>query len=392
MELGSNSSSSSSGKTSDSSLNIGLKIGQKVYFKDVGAGSGGLVKTGSGSSSAAAGGGGSGSGSALPPPPPTSPAKKGRSGVVQGGQPPRCQVEGCNADLSDAKAYYSRHKVCGMHSKSPTVIVAGLEQRFCQQCSRFHQLPEFDQGKRSCRRRLAGHNERRRKPPPGALLSSRYPGLSSPLLDSSSKGSGSFLMDFASYQNPGGRDSWPNTRAFGRGWDGQTTSPGRFLEQRWQSGSEDPPPELLLQGAAAPGTAYTGPNVPSGECFGGVLSSTRALSLLSNQPWGSRNQHPLALGVNSLLATDATTPTVHQDAAAINEFSHPPWGFKGGQPTSSSTEMLPDLGLGKISHPADSHYSGELGMAQQTETGREYVGLEQSRGYDSTIQNVHWTL
>nr|GMD39749.1 squamosa promoter-binding-like protein 9 [Ipomoea batatas] len=383
MELGSSSSSSSSaGKASDSSLNIGLKIGQKVYFKDV-----------SGSSSSAAGGGGGG-GSALPPPP--SPAKKGRSAVVQGGQPPRCQVEGCNADLSDAKAYYSRHKVCGMHSKSPTVIVAGLEQRFCQQCSRFHQLPEFDQGKRSCRRRLAGHNERRRKPPPGTMLPSRYPGLASPLLDSSSKGSGSFLMDFASYQNPGGRDSWPNTRAFGRAWDGQNTPPGRFLEQRWQGSSEDPPSELLLQGAPA-GTAYTSPNVPSGECFAGVSSSTRALSLLSNQPcWGSRNQQPLALGVNTLLATDGT-PTVHhsasQDAAAINEFSHhPPWGFKGGQATASSTEMLPDLGLGKISHPADSHFSGELGMAQQTEPGREYVGLEQSRGYDSSIQNVHWTL
>ncbi|CAK9181584.1 unnamed protein product [Ilex paraguariensis] len=42
---------------------------------------------------------------------------------------------------------------------------------------RFHQLPEFDQGKRSCRRRLAGHNERRRKPPAGSLLSSRYGSL-----------------------------------------------------------------------------------------------------------------------------------------------------------------------------------------------------------------------
>lgn len=29
---------------------------------------------------------------------------------------------------------------------------------------RFHLLAEFDDGKRSCRRRLAGHNERRRKP------------------------------------------------------------------------------------------------------------------------------------------------------------------------------------------------------------------------------------
>jgi hypothetical protein len=29
---------------------------------------------------------------------------------------------------------------------------------------RFHLLSEFDDGKRSCRKRLAGHNERRRKP------------------------------------------------------------------------------------------------------------------------------------------------------------------------------------------------------------------------------------
>lgn len=28
---------------------------------------------------------------------------------------------------------------------------------------RFHELYEFDETKRSCRRRLAGHNERRRK-------------------------------------------------------------------------------------------------------------------------------------------------------------------------------------------------------------------------------------
>lgn len=31
---------------------------------------------------------------------------------------------------------------------------------------RFHVLQEFDEGKRSCRRRLAGHNRRRRKTHP----------------------------------------------------------------------------------------------------------------------------------------------------------------------------------------------------------------------------------
>jgi len=33
---------------------------------------------------------------------------------------------------------------------------------------RFHDLAEFDESKRSCRRRLAGHNERRRKSNPEA--------------------------------------------------------------------------------------------------------------------------------------------------------------------------------------------------------------------------------
>ncbi|EPS73836.1 hypothetical protein M569_00920 [Genlisea aurea] len=76
---------------------------------------------------------------------------------------PRCQAEGCNADLTHAKHYHRRHKVCEFHSKAATVIAAGTTQRFCQQCSRFHVLSEFDNGKRSCRKRLADHNRRRRK-------------------------------------------------------------------------------------------------------------------------------------------------------------------------------------------------------------------------------------
>ncbi|KAI3728646.1 hypothetical protein L6452_17285 [Arctium lappa] len=74
-----------------------------------------------------------------------------------------CQAEKCTADLTEAKQYHRRHKVCELHAKAQSVIVAGSPQRFCQQCSRFHELSEFDDTKRSCRRRLAGHNERRRK-------------------------------------------------------------------------------------------------------------------------------------------------------------------------------------------------------------------------------------
>ncbi|KAK9052690.1 hypothetical protein SSX86_029320 [Deinandra increscens subsp. villosa] len=76
----------------------------------------------------------------------------------------RCQIEGCDLDLSSAKEYHKKHRVCENHSKSLKVVVAGLERRFCQQCSRFHGLSEFDGKKRSCRRRLSNHNARRRKP------------------------------------------------------------------------------------------------------------------------------------------------------------------------------------------------------------------------------------
>lgn len=81
-------------------------------------------------------------------------------------QVPSCLVDGCTADLSQCRDYHRRHKVCEVHSKTPKVIIRGQEQRFCQQCSRFHCLVEFDEGKRSCRKRLDGHNRRRRKPQP----------------------------------------------------------------------------------------------------------------------------------------------------------------------------------------------------------------------------------
>ncbi|XP_027170734.1 squamosa promoter-binding protein 2-like isoform X1 [Coffea eugenioides] len=113
-------------------------------------------KRGSGTAAAAAEGAGGGGG-----------------GGVAVAPPPGCRAENCKADLTDSKSYHKRHKVCEYHAKAEVVVVEGLKQRFCQQCSRsktwlyclsrFHDLSEFDEAKRSCRRRLAGHNERRRK-------------------------------------------------------------------------------------------------------------------------------------------------------------------------------------------------------------------------------------
>lgn len=74
-----------------------------------------------------------------------------------------CQVDDCNVDLAKQRDYHRRHKVCETHSKAVNALVGKQMQRFCQQCSRFHPLADFDEGKRSCRSRLAGHNRRRRK-------------------------------------------------------------------------------------------------------------------------------------------------------------------------------------------------------------------------------------
>lgn len=63
------------------------------------------------------------------------PAKRVRASGLYS-QTAFCQVYGCNKDLNASKDYHKRHKVCEIHSKTAKVIVNGIEQRFCQQCSR----------------------------------------------------------------------------------------------------------------------------------------------------------------------------------------------------------------------------------------------------------------
>uniref|UniRef100_A0A0D9XBL8 SBP-type domain-containing protein n=1 Tax=Leersia perrieri TaxID=77586 RepID=A0A0D9XBL8_9ORYZ len=95
-------------------------------------------------------------------------------GVVDGGTPPPpssveaagggvliviCQADGCLADLNATTTmsmkYFRRHKVCVAHFKAPVVLVTGHRRRFCQRCSKFHELSRFDDSKRICRRGLA---------------------------------------------------------------------------------------------------------------------------------------------------------------------------------------------------------------------------------------------
>ncbi len=106
----------------------GLKLGRQAYFKDSAAGvtAAGLVRVvGERAAPSAA---------PICSPPP---GKKRQQARSPGGiQIPCCQVEGCKTDLTPAKDYHRRHKVCEMHSKAPRCIAGGQEQRFCQQCSR----------------------------------------------------------------------------------------------------------------------------------------------------------------------------------------------------------------------------------------------------------------
>ncbi|CAL9194756.1 unnamed protein product [Musa hybrid cultivar] len=97
-----------------------------------------------------------------------SPPKTARA-PAKGSHRVSCLVDGCTADLSKGREYHRRHKVCELHFKTPVLMVHRQQQRFCQQCSRFQLVEEFDEVKRSCRRRLAGHNKRRRKPQPCSI-------------------------------------------------------------------------------------------------------------------------------------------------------------------------------------------------------------------------------
>ncbi|PKA60901.1 Squamosa promoter-binding-like protein 9 [Apostasia shenzhenica] len=89
--------------------------------------------------------------------------KRARAGVVNVGV--RCQVPGCEVDIGELKGYHRRHRVCLRCAYAPSVMIEGETKRYCQQCGKFHVLLDFDEDKRSCRRKLERHNRRRRRKP-----------------------------------------------------------------------------------------------------------------------------------------------------------------------------------------------------------------------------------
>ncbi|KAG6545195.1 hypothetical protein Mapa_013307 [Marchantia paleacea] len=311
---------------------IGLNLGRREYFEDAVA----PART--------CGGG----------PTPFAVCPPGKKQRVQspGVQVPRCQVDGCRQDLSSAKDYHRRHKVCEMHSKASRVMVAGLEQRFCQQCSRFHVLTEFDEGKRSCRRRLAGHNERRRKPQPesaaiastgsSAALHAESGSHATSVNGEEDKRGTSGLAERGSYM-PTQRTPGSSSTSVEENSDDQSGSMGTTLKLNqgrslWQGisrveeaaglacqlpcGERQQPylssatthrmltvmhspkgvHQFLLEGSGGPGLTLASTSgttsvlstleSPPSPSVSGLSDSGRALSLLSSQAWGSRGGAP----------------------------------------------------------------------------------------------------
>mmetsp|Transcript_17512 Transcript_17512/g.48849 ORF Transcript_17512/g.48849 Transcript_17512/m.48849 type:complete len:212 (+) Transcript_17512:104-739(+) len=75
----------------------------------------------------------------------------------------KCQVRGCTADmLADGEASI-RFRTCTLHRREDEVDMNGVPSRYCQQCTRFHPLSEFDGLKHGCRKRLDRHNLRRKR-------------------------------------------------------------------------------------------------------------------------------------------------------------------------------------------------------------------------------------
>lgn len=205
------------------------------------------------------------------------------------------------------------------------------------------------------------------------------------MTEKSSRGGG-FLVDFSAYQMVGGRDGWPVTRVSEQVSGNQTPVTARHLPQPpWQNHSQD----RYLQ-CSTGGTGFSGPGIPCGECFAGVADSNCALSLLSNQPWGSKNQTS-GLGVGDLMHahTKSVAQPVSPRGVAINQYPNISWGFKDNEAGSSSHQMPPQLGLAPTSVPISSQFSGELELSQQS---RRYMKLEHSRDYDDSTQQMHWSL
>ncbi|KAG2403453.1 uncharacterized protein HKW66_Vig0187400 [Vigna angularis] len=186
-------------------------------------------------------------------------------------------------------------------------------------------------------------------------------------------------MEFASYPKLTLRNTLPTPRS-------AEPLPGNHAAT-WQTGS-DTPSEFFMHGSGSGGTSFLGSKHPFVESYTGVTDSNCALSLLSNQTWGSRITQPSVElnnnnnNNNNLLNFNGTSITqftaASSQVAAIHQLPNATsWYLKA----LDSPEGVPDLGLGQISPSLHSHLDGELDLPHQGR--RHYMDLGDSRACES---------
>ncbi|KAL4205248.1 hypothetical protein AMTRI_Chr01g136400 [Amborella trichopoda] len=252
---------------------MGLKLGKRTYFEDVSAGNSIRITAASSEPSLLPG-----------------VVKRSRTSC-QSIQNSYCQVEGCNADLTSSKEYHRKHKVCDNHSKCPKVIVGGKEQRFCQQCSRFHGLLEFDDRKRSCRRRLADHNARRRKSQPDAILlnPSRTTSSHHDCRSLERLALDPVASTAATTTTRSSSSSWEDT--YGLRFARSKASWESLTEESHVANSEMPSFDRMLMLRDAPLQTFHQGIEAGSAGLEEAPDRRRALSLLSSDSWGSTMAH-----------------------------------------------------------------------------------------------------
>ncbi|XP_075523936.1 LOW QUALITY PROTEIN: squamosa promoter-binding-like protein 3 [Primulina tabacum] len=326
---------------------IGLKLGKRTYFES--SGNGGNTKTTSLS--------------VMPTSSSSTPKKTKSSG--RNTPMPRCQVEDCNLELSMAKEYHRKHRVCDSHSKCPKVIVGGVERRFCQQCSRFHGLSEFDEKKRSCRRRLSDHNARRRKPQQEAIQ------FNSARLSSQFYG-GRQQMSFLLNNTPILHSRTPTNST----WDSTcnpkfTVTKGYSFKPNGYGGTDE---QLLVPGpsikfnmhgsntASFLASKYLASEISNPGSKGALSSSqadtapeyNHALSLLSTNSWGSES---IALHEN---VANITHPMIqHSIPEGVHLASSEMW-LSGQQTTDSKLQLLATTNTFEENHLLKAPYEPDF--------------------------------
>ncbi|KAL8532861.1 hypothetical protein ACS0TY_009168 [Phlomoides rotata] len=315
---------------------LGLKLGKRTYFENGGGG-----------------GGGGGGGSVKMPTPSTIIIKKTKSSSGQNASPPVsvcCQVEGCNIELSKAKEYHRKHRVCDTHSKSPRVIVGGRERRFCQQCSRFHNLSEFDEKKRSCRRRLSDHNARRRKPQQETIHFD-------PTRHSTPYYGGNQQMSFLLNSSPLVHSTTPGNRAWDSACNSKfTLTQGYSFNTTRDGGTTDhmpgtkPPQGIINMQNSANGLLLPSKDPTSLVSNPAAPEFGRALSLLSTNSWDSCQPESIPLHHH-----------MHETDSGIMQHAIPQGDFwLSPHPHTPTNNSFQEIQLLKAPYDDDNFYSNIL--------------------------------